>query len=304
MNFSVKNNNKILILGCGYVGSSLAEKWLSDGYEVWAVNRSTDRLQILQQKGLKVVKTLVQTDDWHEQIPSTFSLVVNCVSAGGGGLQGYQDSYLGGNRFLAKWAKKSQVDHIIYTSSTGVYPFYDGRIVKEEDAGGDLSESGQILWEAESVLREDRTLRPKTTILRLSGIYGPGRHYLLDSLRRKPDVLPGRGDVFLNLIHRDDIVKAVELVGETAAAKGETFNLSDNEPTAKSSVVEWLATKIGVPVPVFDPTSTSGRRIRVSASGHSPNRRISNEKIRNLLGWQPLYPSFREGFSRIIEGEQ
>jgi len=290
----------ILILGCGYVGSTLARRWLDDGHEVWAVNRSTERLRNLVSSGLKLVQAQVDSHDWHQRVPVELSLVLNCVSAGGGGLEGYQRSYLGGNRSLCAWAKKSRVGQIIYTSSTGVYPFTDGRIVREEDAGGGLADTGKILWEAEGTLREDGTISDRTTILRLAGIYGPARHYLLDALQRGQSVFPGNGEVFMNLIYLNDIVAAIDLVGKHPDAPGETFNLVDNEPTDKATVVEWLASELGRKKPRFDPELPPQRRMRVNAVGQSPNRRISNEKIRGTLSWEPKYPTYRQGFAELL----
>lgn len=288
-----------LILGCGYVGCAVARQWLRAGIRVWGVSRNPETLSTVREQGFHPVVAAVDSDDWHGRVPLRCEWVLNCVSSAGGGLEGYRRSYVGGNESLIRWLESAEARRIVYTSSTAVYPFTDGREVFEEDSGGDLSDSGRLVLESEEILRKGKDAAGLATILRLAGIYGPGRHYLLDSLREGKTVFPGRGDYFLNLIHRDDIVGAIGAVLAEPATEGRIFNVSDGSPARKEEVTGWLADQIGVDRPVFDP-SASGRRMRINAAGHPPNRRIRVDRLREAAGWAPRYPDFRTGFEAIL----
>ena len=293
---------KLLILGCGYVGGAVAESRLAAGCEVWGVSRNPGALGRLSGRaGFHPVVAEVDGSDWHAAVPGDVDAVLNCVSAAGGGVEGYRKSYLGGNRSLIQWARRAEPDRIVYTSSTTVYPFTDGREVFEEDAGGDLSETGQVVLESERLLLDDPAAGSRTTVLRLAGIYGPGRHYLLDSLRSGAETLAGRGDFFLNLVYRDDIVAAVERVIDCPQAAGRVYNVSDGHPPKKRDLVAWLARRLGRPVPEFDPDA-AGRRMRVNAAGDPPSRRIRIDRIRAETGWTPACTTFESGYERILGG--
>lgn len=291
---------KRIILGCGYVGTAVAEKWLSEGCEVWGVSRNADTLGRIHSPGFHGVVAEVDSPDWHDQVPRSPEVVLNCVSSAGGGAEGYRKSYLGGNRSLLDWARTAKPEKILYTSSTAVYPFTDGREVREEDTGGsDLSETGALVLESENILLEDSVCGPLTTVLRLSGIYGPGRHYLLDQIRSGEGVIAGRGDYFLNLIFLEDIVSAVRALMEAPRAGGRAYNVSDGHPVRKEELADWLAARLGLPPPVFDPGAQSRRRMRINRAGSSPNRRILIDRIRSEAGWSPSFASYREGFAQL-----
>lgn len=297
---SEKTGEKRLILGCGYVGLAVAREWLAEGHEVWAVSRNRERLAEIEEKGYRPVVAEVDAADWHSAVPADIGVVLNCVSSAGGGLSGYEKSYVGGNRSLCAWAARSEPARILYTGSTAVYPFVDGREVFEEDAGGDLSDTGRLVWESERILRENSAISDRTVILRLAGIYGPARHHLLDALRRGQTVFPGPGENFLNLIYLKDIVSAIQACADHPAAAGQTFNLVDNCAPRKQELVQWLAAQLGLLVtPHFDPEAPMQGRMRINAQGRLPNRRIQNRKIRNALGWNPAFPSYREGYADI-----
>ncbi|MBC2604200.1 NAD-dependent epimerase/dehydratase family protein [Puniceicoccus vermicola] len=288
-----------VILGCGYVGSAVARQWMAEGVEVWGVSRNAETLSQIQGEGFHPVVAEVDDVEWHDQVPAEPDFVLNCVSSAALGIEGYRKSYLGGNESLLRWARNRKPGKVIYTGSTAVYPFTDGREVWEDDAGGDLSDTGEVVLESEKMLLEDAELGPRASVLRLAGIYGPGRHHLLDQVQKSSGVLPGRGDYYLNLIFLDDIVSAVMAVFASGKSGGRVYNLADGNSPTKEEMVAWLADRIGCPVPVFDPNATGGRRMRVNRAGGSPNRRVKIDRIRSEVGWEPAFPSFREGFTKL-----
>lgn len=134
--------------------------------------------------------------------------------------------------------------------------------------------------------------------LRLAGIYGPGRHYLLDQLKRGTGEIPGSGDYALNMIHLEDIVAAICAALGSGAPSG-IYNITDDTPAKKAEVLNHLAEKLHMPAPVFNPAKVSERLKR--RGGQMPHRYVSNAKAKRYFVWQPKYPSFREGYAALLD---
>jgi nucleoside-diphosphate-sugar epimerase len=291
----------VMIFGCGYVGTALAKKLLEASVWVGALTRNPEKASKLEQLGLSevVVENLEETA-WHQKLSGTYTAVVNCVSSAGGGLEGYRKSYVEGQQSILKWTEEHAVKHYIYTSSTSVYPQDEGVEVDETMSAVSASPTGKLLRESEQILAAASNRFDVWYVLRLAGIYGPGRHYLLDWLRSGEAVIPGSGDYFLNLIHRDDIVSAIcRLLKKADPQNSGIYNLADNFPTAKVEVVNWLAEKLGVPQPQFDPNQTSPRLQR--RGGRMPSRQILNHRFCQTFDWVPEYPDFRAGYEQLLK---
>lgn len=295
----------MLILGCGYTGRALAREAVRRGWEVWAQTRNEDALAALTEiPEERRICGLLEEDGWHERAAGDFDAVVNLVSSAGGGPEGYRRSYVGGNRSLVRWLRGRSAGRVLFSSATSVYPQSDGRWVEEDDIPEKreaFSPNGAVLREAEETVlgAEGAGFRG---ILRLAGIYGPGRHLYLDRIRRGETVLPGDGDGWLNLIHRDDIVRAVWAVLDAPlqGASHGIWNVVDNQPAKKRDIADWLAQRVGAGPVRFDPTigrSASGRR---RVGGKAPNRRVSNRRLREWSGWVPRFGDFRAGYESIL----
>ena len=150
----------------------------------------------------------IQEYTWHRQLDLRQDYVVNCVSAGGGGLEGYRTSYLEGMKSILKWAGLQHPANFVYTGSTSVYPQTDGQTVDEKSSTEGTSESGSILLETEEAPDGIFSFK-NAAILRLGGLYGPNRHYLLNMLKEGITEIPGQGDLQLNLLHLEDAASAV-----------------------------------------------------------------------------------------------
>jgi nucleoside-diphosphate-sugar epimerase len=292
------HGKRLVILGCGYVGTAVAREALKAGLRVEALTRNPGRAEELVALGVPTVVDDIAGDTWHGRLAPGADLVLNCVSSGGGGLESYRRSYVEGMRSILTWTHRGPAGTIVYTSSTSVYP-QDGGVVVDEDAPTEgADETGRILFEAEELLRRGSDdACGRWFILRLAGIYGPGRHHLLDQVRAGAAEIAGQGAHHLNLAHRDDICAAV-FASFTAPASlaDEVFNVVDDKPTPKAEVVRWLAEQLGRPAPRFTGGAGSARRGFASP----PDRLISNARLRAKLGWRPRYPSFREGHAAIL----
>ncbi len=249
-----------MIFGCGYVGGELAQEAIARGLRVTALTRNEAKAVALRAAGIEVIVADLATHDWHRRIAGGADFVVNCVSSGGAGLEGYRRSYVQGMDSILAWGKnRGAAGTLVYTSSTSVYPQDGGVRVDESAATAAAPERGQILLEAEARLRTSEGASARWFVLRLAGIYGPGRHSLLDHVRSGE--ITGRGEHRLNLIERDDLCAAVWLaLGAPATMADEIFNVADDGAARKSEIAAWLAQRLGLPAPRSRGEPATGRR--------------------------------------------
>lgn len=293
---AARANNRLVIFGCGYVGAAVALEAIARGWTVTALTRNAASAIVLREQQIETVVADLADDAWHAQIAGGAEFVLNCVSSGGRGVEGYRHSYVDGMRSILAWARRrGPAGTLVYTSSTSVYPQGAGVIVDESalthtDAG---AERAKLLLAAEDELRAAADAVGRWFVLRLAGIYGPGRHHFIDQVRAGESA--GTGEAHLNLIHRDDIVSAIDACfAAPAAVRNEIFNVVDNAPARKAEITGWLAAQLGVRPPRFTGEPVSERR------GLTPDRLISNAKLQRTLGWVPRYPTYREGCASLL----
>ncbi len=302
----------MLILGCGYLGTALARQTLSTGGRVGALTRNPARVAELQAVGaVPAVAADLAASAWHGVLDPASQAVINCVSPAGSGAAGYRHSFIEGAQSIAHWLEQSAATgaaparDLVFTSSTGVYPQTDGEWVDETSApvALQLSQAGAVLREAEEFfLNLPRAWVRRVWILRLAGLYGPGRHHLLDALRAGEKIFPGGGGHWVNLLYLDDAVRAIQACLQAPPEiAGGVFNVADDEPVLKRDLVGWLAAQAGRnPAEIrFDEQQSSRRAHRLGSTGKVPHRKISAAKFRKMLIWHPLSHSYREGYGRI-----
>jgi nucleoside-diphosphate-sugar epimerase len=290
---------RLVIFGCGYIGGEIARQAKARGMTVVALTRNPATGATLRHTGVEVIVDDLAAQTWHDRIVGPFDYIVNTVSSGGGGIEGYRRSYVDGTASILSWSQNCGSDGtLVYTSSTSVYPQDGGAIVDETAPTEGAGDRGQLLLEAEALVRtfadsSSRTASHRYFILRLAGIYGPGRMHLVDQVRSGE--VAGRGDPHLNLIHRDDVCSAIWSVLEApVSVRNETFNVSDDGAASKETVVNWLAQRLEVSLPTFTLASASGRR------AITPDRIILNSKLKTMLGWRPSHGDFRSGYKNML----
>ena len=270
----------MVIFGCGYVGRELARAAANSGYEVWIHSRNPETLKAVAEIPLeRHILGDLHSDEWHRKLTGHWDVVFNLVSSAGGGMIGYELSYIEGNRSIMRWAASNPVKRFVYTSATSVYPQTDGEWVTEEDVPEleVLSDSGRILRRAEKEILESKVFGNQV-VVRLGGIYGPGRHLYLNSLREKRTELSGDGSAFLNLIYSKDITDVLmQLAGKVDLSPSTIVNLVDNEPEQKQKIVDWLAGELGAETLKFNLQSSWHRGTRRAVVGGLPNRRVRSD---------------------------
>lgn len=290
---------RALVVGCGYVGLPLALELARLGHTVFGLRRSIGVQETLQRAGVTPLLADITQPASLEKLPRDFDWVVSCVASGGGGVEDYRHLYLEGMRNLIEWLVSGRANgrpRIVYTSSTGVYGQNDGSLVDETSPTQPHSETAQVLVQTEqALLAAGQERNFSAMVLRAAGIYGPERGYLLKQFLLGEARIEGAGARTLNMIHRDDLIRAIITALERGRG-GEIYNAVDNEPVRQVDFFRWLAAKLARPLP---PT--------VAEDGAAPrkrgltNKRISNRKLKEELGFSFLHPDFRSGYSTEIQ---
>ncbi len=285
---------RLVVFGAGYVGGAVARQGVAAGMRVTAVTRNPAKAAALRKDGIETIEADLAGTDWPARVPAGADFVLNSVSSGGGGLAGYQHSYVDGTQAVMAWAGQGRVGTLVYTGSTSVYPQDGGVRVDETAPLAPATERAALLLQAEALVQGAQSTLGRWFILRLAGIYGPGRHHIWDQLRAN-EALAGTGEHRLNLIHLDDICAAIwACYGAPPAIVNEIYNVADDQAGTKAELAEWLAARLGLPPPRFDLQADSGRR------GRMPDRVVLNAKLKQALGWRPAFPSFREGYENLL----
>ena len=281
-----------LIFGCGYLGARVARLWQAEGHEVFVVTRSNDRARQFVAEGFRPIVADVLRPDSLAKLPraETVLFAVGFDRASGASIF---DVYVAGLRdVLASLPDGTQ--RFIYVSSTGVYGQSAGKIVDESSTTEPRREGGRACLAAEQTLAKDR-LGERAIVLRLAGIYGPGRIPLAAAIRAGQPI-PAPSDGWLNLIHVDDAAPIV-LAAEARADLPRTYNVSDGHPAVRREYYEELARLLNAPPPKFvEPDANSP--VAARAGG---DKRVDNARMRAELGVELRYPSFREGLAAIVD---
>jgi len=292
---------RALIVGCGYVGLPLGAALVRQGHQVVGLRRTGAADAELRAAGIEPLRADITEPATLATIAPAFDWVVNCVAASGGSPEEYRRTYLEGTRNLLAWLGTRPPRRFVYTSSTGVYAQNDGSVVTEDAPVQAATPTAAALLAAEQLLLDAARERGfPAVILRLSGIYGPGRGYWLRQFLAGEARLEGDGRRVLNMIHRDDVVGAI-LAALECGQPGRVYNVSDDEPVTQRDLFAWLARAFNRPMPPPAPVASSGERRRGLTS-----KRVSNARLRAELGCVLRYPTFREGFTaelRRMAGE-
>ncbi len=258
---------RLLVLGAGYLGAEVMDVFRRNGWEVFGASLSGgEGLLSCDVSDHTSVATLPDVD-----------AVVHCAASGRGGEDAYRRVYLEGCRNLVERFPRVK---LVFTSSSSVYGQTDGKVVTEESEADPGRKTGMILLETERVV-----LDAGGVVVRLAGIYGPGRSVILRKFLSGEAVIEEDGGRFLNMIHRDDAARAVfHLVAGGSFPGGEIFNVSDTVTRTQREIYAGLAEIFGKELPPSGPRDLNRKR------GWT-NKVVSNAKLKRR-GWEPVFPDF------------
>jgi nucleoside-diphosphate-sugar epimerase len=281
---------RVLIVGCGYVGLPLGAELARRGHEVFGLRRDPASERELKNAGIRPLFADISNRATLEKLPRDFDWVVNCAACGGGGEEAYRQTYLEGNRNLRAWLAGSPLQKYVYTSSTSVYAQNDGSLVMESSRTDPVAPTAKVLVEAEKLLLAAAAQNFPAVILRVAGIYGPGRGHALKQFLNGEARIEGDGSRRFNMIHRTDLIGVI-IAALERGVPGEIYNAVDNEPVTQLSFFSWLAAELNRPLPPAVPADAAAWRKRGVT-----NKRVGNAKLRSDLGYEFQFPDFRSGY--------
>jgi len=275
----------VLIAGCGYVGLRLGGL-LAPRARVWGLRRDPGTVP-------PPISPLAA--DLRQALPPLPGGIVAAVFAAAPESPDrrlYRSIYVDGLRRLIDALLAVDggrgASRLVFCSSTSVYGQQDGSWVDERSATRPASWRGEVLLEAEGLLRQAPL---SAAVARLSGIYGPGRSRLLRRVAHGRAPLQPEPSSWTNRIHRDDCAGALahllEIALPPADAAPLTLLVSDDRPIRRNDLLRHLAGTLDAPPPP-------------AAQGPPPpqNKRCGNAGLR-ASGYRLRFPSYREGFADV-----
>ncbi|EDX85839.1 NAD dependent epimerase/dehydratase family [Synechococcus sp. PCC 7335] len=270
---------KAAIIGCGYVGTAVAKLWRAKGFDLLVTTTRQSRVEALSQLADDVRIAIGTNASQMRDALVDRQVVLLCV--GSHKDASYRDTYLGTARTLTEVLPSTDVQQIIYTSTCSVYGEHHGAWVTELMPPSPITENGKIIEATEQTLLSAIMPQRKVCILRLGGIYGPGRTLGKIYSRAAGTTRPGKGNEGTNWVYLDDIVGGIDWARQQQLSG--LYNLVQDEvPTIRELISEVCDHHQLSPV-LWDETQPSTRK----------NVRVSNAKIKST-GYQFSHPTFWE----------
>jgi nucleoside-diphosphate-sugar epimerase len=263
--------NDISILGCGWLGLPLAEHLIKKGYKVKGSVTSPQKLATLEEKGIQpfLIK-ITDTEITGEELSGFFAseiLVINFPPSRREDILTYHPAQMG---LLIEAVKKSSIKHIVFVSSTSVYPDLNREVFETDDTAVPPKTSGKALLLVEEMLKKAFS----TTVVRFAGLIGydrqPGRF-----LAGKKEV--ENGDAPINVIHQDDCIAIITAIIEQQVWN-ETFNACSDVHPLRRIFYTKAADKIGLPLPEFK-------------AGNQSFKIINSDRLKQRLNYSFKYPN-------------
>ena len=278
---------RILIAGCGQIGTQLGLKLLENEHEVWGLRRKPHQIPSpIKRLGGDLTKA-----ETLKIIPRSLDWVFIILTADQFDDRSYEESYVESTRNLLALIieRREKPIRTFFASSTGVYGQSDGEWVDETSPTTPQHFSGRRILEAENLLKKSPL---PSTCIRFAGIYGPERTRFIDRLKKQEIWRPVGPPVYRNLVHSKDVIGILtHLI--TLPQHHSVYNAVDNEPVSYSELVQWVSRKLGI-----------SENKRISSKSMISNRNTSNKRCCNhrlvQSGYTFIYPSYREGYGKII----
>jgi len=286
----------VLIIGCGDIGTRVAAGCVVRGDSVSALVRSAARIPILRAAGVVTVSGDLDDAPSLAGLPAQRALLYYFAPPPE---QGNTDPRMG--RLLHAVTQSVLPHKIVYISTSGVYGDHQGGWVGEDTPPNPQTARARARLDAETrLLGWGRTHAVPVVILRVGGIYGPGR-LPVERLRRGEPVLRREDAPFTNRIHADDLAQVCLAAAEHGGA-GRIYNVCDGEHSTMTDYFNAVADRLGLARP---PQITLAEAQHVLSPGMlsylNESRRMDNRRMREELGVVLRYPNLAAGLSGAIE---
>ena len=277
----------ILIIGCGTIGTQLAHDLSTKGHQVTGLKRHPPETV---SGNVDYFKADITAPGDLLDLPTDFDTLYFILSPDGRNEESYRAIYESGlNNLLNTFSLAGANPHWIFVSSTSVYGQSQGEWVDEDSIAQPANATSQLIRQAEQKLMD---LNPDNIIVRFSGIYGPGREYLLRMSKQAP-AIQQHPPYYTNRIHEQDCIGVLAFLLErrlAGAALEQCYLASDDDPAPMWEVISWLAEQMNCQPPAV-------KRV----DNHSDmNKRCNNQRLK-ALGYQFRYPSYKDGYLELIK---
>lgn len=290
---------RLFVFGLGFSALAFIEAYRTQFTAIGGTVRSADKAAELTRSGVEALlfSGATPADPAIAAWLATADAVLVSIPPGAGGCPAL-------DVFGRAIAAAKSVTWLGYLSTVGVYGDHNGEWVDETTPLATRNARSLLRVEAERAWSELATEAGKPLdILRLPGIYGPGRNALVDLANGRARRIARPGQVF-NRIHVADIAITLAVLTRRAAATRATppvaiYNVSDDEPAPQTDVVSYAASLLGVPAP----TETTLDEAGLSPMGLSfwtENKRISNARLKRELSISLAYPNYRAGLDALF----
>ncbi len=286
--------DKILIIGCGDIGKRVARLALERGLEVWGLTRSTTHASELEALGIRCIHGDLDSQLPIDGLPTAGAHVIYLAPPPGGG-----ESDPRVRTFAASVLPGEEPAKVVYISTSGVYGDCGGASVDEQTPLNPQTSRARRRADAETLLGEWGKHREiPVVVLRVTGIYGPGR-FPLARLKEGHPVLRDEEAGLTNRIHADDLAEICLAAAEKAPA-GEVYNVSDGHPTTMTEYFNRVADAFGLQRPPqvsLEEARKVMTPLMLSYIGES--RRMDNRKLLEELGVTLRYPDLASGLRDV-----
>lgn len=282
----MNGKRSFLVFGAGYSGKAFAAA-RSDGSQIRGTTRSQEKFAGLIGKGIQPL--LFDGTNVGDELAGVLAETTHLIISIAPGKDG--DPVL--NALRCAWPPR--LKWIGYLSTVGVYGDHQGKWIDETGECRPVSQRSVARLAAENAWQElgVEIARP-VAVLRLSGIYGPGRNALVNLDRGTARRMVKPGQVF-NRIYRDDIAGSLwHLADENL---GGVFNVTDDLPSPPQDVVAYAAARMGAPPPPETDFATA-ELSPMARSFYGENKRVSNRKLK-ASGYEFQFPDYRKAIDRM-----
>ncbi|GLQ94766.1 NAD-dependent epimerase/dehydratase family protein [Dyella acidisoli] len=273
-------SERILIAGCGDLGERVARLLLKQGDEVYALRRHPPG----NNDAIRWVAADLASPETLTALPSSITQLAYMPAPQAREPEAYRAVYIDGLRNVLEALDAASLKRVLFVSSSGVYGEHGDAWVDEATPPAPPGFSGQVLWEAEQWLSNQPV---ETVVLRLAGLYGPGRLQLVDRIRAGQACAPHGQQHWANRMHVDDAAAAI--VHLLALHDPQSVYVGvDNTPLPLDVLYDHLAALIGAP-PVADGPAPAG----------IGSKRLSNARLR-ASGFELCWPDSRHGYAECL----
>jgi nucleoside-diphosphate-sugar epimerase len=291
-----KRKESMLIIGCGYMGQRVIAQ-LADPASVTGVVRSAASAAAIEALGAHALRADLDQDSL-APLPSRGTQVLYLAPPPSSGTC---DTRM--TRFLAATNRDGEPLRIVYISTSGVYGDCGGQWVDESWPANPGVDRARRRWDAEQQLRAWRARSGgELVILRVAGIYGPGK-LPLARLKKGLPMIAAHETPWTNRIHADDLATAL-LAALERGRDGEVYNACDGHPGNMADYFNRVADLAGLPRPPVIPVAEAGSQLSAGLQSYlAESRRLSNRKLVDELGVVLRYRSLDEGLPACFAGD-